>query len=189
MWWSLVLGLLFLIAGAALGCVVGVRRERQRTLREIRGRAVRELGEKVGKLRRDFLTWSAPRNERAWGGPSRFEQSWRIGRELAALGASYEARVPWLEPETRAAFEELDGAFEERYLTLVAVLWANAVPEDGRSVHDEEAAAGRVYEWTRREDAHGGLPALARKFEDEAEKAGGDRPQMPFGRPSRASKI
>lgn len=190
MWWSLAIGLLFLAAGAALGYAVGVRRERQHVLREMREGAARDLGEKVGEMRRDFLAWSAPRNERDWGGPSRFEQSWRIGRELAALRAGYEARAPWLESETRAAFEELDDAFEERYLAFAAVLWANAAPsEDDRSVHDEEAAAGRVYEWARKEDVHDGLPALARRFEDEAERVGDDRSQTPFGRPNRASKI
>lgn len=189
MWWSLVLGLPFLVAGTALGCVVGARRERQRALRKIRESAARELGEKVGEMRRDFLAWSAPRNERAWGGPSRFEQSWRIGRELAALRAGYEARAPRLGPEACAAFEELDDALEECYLALAAVLWANAAPEDGRSVHDEEAAAGRVYEWARKEDVHDGLLALARRFEDEAERVGDDRSQTPFARLSPASRI
>lgn len=187
--WLLLLGLLFLVAGAALGYAVGVRRERRRALHEIRDSAARELGEKVGELRRDFLAWSAPRNERAWGGPSRFEQSWRIGRELAALEAGYEARAPWLAPGTRAAFQELDAALEERYLALAAVLWATAAPEDGRSVHDEEAAAGRVHEWARKEDVHDGLPALARKFEDEAERIGDDRSQTPFARLNPASRI
>lgn len=187
--WPLVLGLLLLVAGAALGYAVGVRRERQRALRETRESATRELVAKVGELRRDFLAWSAPRNERAWGEPSRFEQSWRIGRELAALQAGYEVRGPRLEPETRATFEELDDALEERYLALTAVLWANATPENDRSVHDEGAAAGRVHEWARKEDAHDGLPALVRRFEDEAERVRSEHSQAPFGRPSRLSKI
>ncbi len=59
-----------LVAGAALGYLLGVRQERHKTHNAQQMRAVAEIREKVRELQRDF--WSGRRRQRnAWAENSR----------------------------------------------------------------------------------------------------------------------
>jgi hypothetical protein len=163
-----------LVVGAALGYLLGVGKERHKTHNTQQIRAISEIREKVRKLQRDFLEWSAPPERRLdENQPSRFEQSWRIVGELDTLRASYEAHKPWLKPTTHQIVESICEGFEQRILALAKVLWANNA--DPRSPYNEDEAATSVHEWAR-DDIPSGLPALKRRFDEESKRSTGDSP-------------
>ena len=163
-----------LVAGAALGYLLGVRQERHKTHNVQQMRAVAEIREKVRELQRDFLEWSAPPEKRLDGNqPSRFEQSWRIVGELDTLRANYEAHKPWLKPSTHQTVEGICDGFEQRILALAKVLWANNA--DPRTPYNEDEAATSVHEWAR-DDIPGGLPALKRRLDEEVKRSTGASP-------------